>query len=714
MKNLLQTCIIGAAAATMLLAADAYAAAPQRIAVDDEAPLIYCVGALSGNKGVYTITSEGGFTEDKISGDTYVQWSFIGSGGTFTSKEKAVGTSMPFYGSNYVVMATAQGGADGPWSHSIYAYQGVPATLIATDMAYDAISGNVYGWFRADAFSVGEYNLGIFDVEAKTKTVVGANSQVKLVALACDKDGQLWGIAQNGDLYTVDKTSGALANKGSLGIACTENNQSAAIDPATGKMYWATAGTYAGGLYEVNTTACTATKIYDFPTGKRFNGLYIPAPEANPAAPAAPIDLKAVYSGTGNDMTVSFKAPVKTHGGDPLSGNITYTIEIDGNSASTGTMQAGADLSKTITTTYGAHTVSAFLSNSYGDSPAESVKLFVGYDEPSPLANVKAELDGSNVTVSWTAPGGANGGDVNPAMLKYDVVRNPGNVAVATGTTSTSVTDRLPEGHIKDYSYTVTVYYDGAVSSEATSNDVSYGEPYAIPYTENFNSISAIGQEGCKVINATNNPDMTWKLTEQDGNKFIQFSGDGVTSHKNYFFTAPISMIGGTKYKLTFELRNNSTTYGSGMRVNLSKSQSENTNDYIYPWIIPNIGVKTSEEYVNKWVEYSAEFTPQETGVFSICFFDQGYSWYNYTIDLDNIRVFDPTMVGVEGIASDSDALNVATEGGRIEASAPGMEITVFSTDGRIVAKGLDRISAEPGRGLFIVKAGAASAKVIL
>lgn len=112
MKNLLQTCIIGAAAATMLLAADAYAAAPQRIAVDDEAPLIYCVGALSGNKGVYTITSEGGFTEDKISGDTYVQWSFIGSGGTFTSKEKAVGTSMPYYGSNYVVMATAQGGAD--------------------------------------------------------------------------------------------------------------------------------------------------------------------------------------------------------------------------------------------------------------------------------------------------------------------------------------------------------------------------------------------------------------------------------------------------------------------------------------------------------------------------------------------------------------------------------------------------------------------------
>lgn len=116
----------------------------------EEDPVIYAVGALQGNIGVYKLPLEGSFpsSPEKISADILggVQWSFRDSGGTFVSKDKAVGTAYS-YSTLYVAVATAEGNSagDGPWTYSTYQSMGSSdMTLRATDMVYDPTGDKVY------------------------------------------------------------------------------------------------------------------------------------------------------------------------------------------------------------------------------------------------------------------------------------------------------------------------------------------------------------------------------------------------------------------------------------------------------------------------------------------------------------------------------------------------------------------------------------------
>lgn len=256
-----------------LLAGSAYAAGPQRIEIDDEddAALIYAVGALDGNKGVYTLPLSGTYAADKISGSTYIQYNFNGSGGTFVSKETVYGTYDAGF-SIYAGKATAAGGADGPWSHVTWNYRNMSDytnytyEIVATDMTYDAVGGKIYGWFKADndGFS---YHLCIYDGEAVTVTPVGGTSSIVLNAIAADGSGNLWGVdGASGVLYSISKTDGTPTKVGSLGVSgYSYPNQSAAIDPASGKMYWSALNMMSAYLYEIDLTECTATMVYSFP-----------------------------------------------------------------------------------------------------------------------------------------------------------------------------------------------------------------------------------------------------------------------------------------------------------------------------------------------------------------------------------------------------------------------------------------------------------------
>ncbi|MDE7119727.1 MAG: hypothetical protein K2O10_03880, partial [Muribaculaceae bacterium] len=281
------------------------------ITVEDDA-VLYCVGATTGNRGVYTLPLEGPYPDSptKISTTALggIQWSFMNSGGTFLSKEKAVGTAVMYGTSVYVSIATAEGNGDGPWTHSYYQYSNsYPDTMKATDMVYDPTEDKVYTWcFQSTYYTA----LGTFDADNKSATMIGAAGFTKINALAIDAEGTLWGInGAQGTIYTIDKATGALTQKFSLGQSYSGDNQSAAYDPASGKIYWGATSTYAAALFAIDLEAQTCEKVYDFPMGARFNGFYIPGPDTKKGAPAAPENLTAVYSGEGNKMNVSFTAP---------------------------------------------------------------------------------------------------------------------------------------------------------------------------------------------------------------------------------------------------------------------------------------------------------------------------------------------------------------------------------------------------------------------
>lgn len=163
--------------------------------------------------------------------------------------------SIQVYGGDYC-------GADG-YVHATYNnnywYKIDPATGIIVeqgslgryfyDCAWDYTTSSMFGVYN-------EY-LYLWDVEYNTTTSIGyMNNDIRV--LACDVFGQLWGIAYNGGLYRIDKTTGGTTYIGSTGTYAYNGIQSAGFDHNTGKLYWAH---YDGYLYEVNTETCQKTMI---------------------------------------------------------------------------------------------------------------------------------------------------------------------------------------------------------------------------------------------------------------------------------------------------------------------------------------------------------------------------------------------------------------------------------------------------------------------
>lgn len=694
------------------------AAAQKRIDVGVEAPKIYCVG-LNSNRGVYTINSDGSFMEEKLSGSTYIQWGFQNSGGTFLSTTEAVGTYNNY--SLYAVRASAEGGGDGPWSHTYFNYRdsnnkNYPNTLIATDMALDPKTGDVYGWFRESASSVGTYVLGKYDYQNISRTTIGEASQVKIVALAFDAKSTLWGIDYAGNLYTIDLATGSLDNKGSLGVRCDESSQSAAYDMATEKIYWGTGGSSAA-LYVVDTDEVTATKVYDFPMGKRFNGFYI-EPSAAPApVPAAVTGLSAEFLGSDSQVEVVFTAPSTDTSGEALEGTLNYTIVIDEAEVKNGTVAPGAEEKTIVTCEEGDHIVSVVVSNANGESAVTTAPFFVGFDTPGEIRDLTAVADGRNVELTWNHPAGTNGGFVDYTKMAYDVVRNPGNVKLLDApTTLTTLSDVLPEDNFKEYTYVVTLIYDNAPAGEVVSEPIAIGSPYSLPYLVDFEGIRTLGEVGCKQIPTAANEELKWVLTDAEGNGCVSMASDTVTEHKAFFFTAPFELKAEKSYKLTYDVSNNSTQFGTALRINLSKSQTTAVDDHIYPYLAISFNHRPDESSLGKFASYEIKFTVEEDGVYHICFVDQGFQWYNNTVCLDNIGVEEVKEGGIGSLDSDNADIAVTSNGTMLEISGPeSAKIAIYAVDGTLIASGYiagGKFTATLQPGIYVVSANGSTFKI--
>lgn len=114
------------------------------------------------------------------------------------------------------------------------------------------------------------------------------NGALKLVAptdrslstLAADTKGTLFAIANDGVLYTVDKTSGETTEVGSTGIADIQLYHSMTFDRRSGRLFWAHNGYQSSGeLYELNPATGAAQllgKVMHKGYPSHTVGLYVP------------------------------------------------------------------------------------------------------------------------------------------------------------------------------------------------------------------------------------------------------------------------------------------------------------------------------------------------------------------------------------------------------------------------------------------------------
>ncbi len=110
----------------------------------------------------------------------------------------------------------------------------VGPTLKFTDLACDKNNGTMYGAFYAEPSSY----LYTIDLSSGTATLVGTIGSGIMISIACDGDGNLWGLNLDDNIYSIDKSTGTMTLVGSAGFDANYA-QSMAWDPLTNLVYMA-------------------------------------------------------------------------------------------------------------------------------------------------------------------------------------------------------------------------------------------------------------------------------------------------------------------------------------------------------------------------------------------------------------------------------------------------------------------------------------------
>lgn len=442
--------------------------------------------------------------------------------------------------------------------------------LAATETAQDA-SGTVYGEFFTSDLSSTE--LGVIDYDDMTRTTIGSLSQT-YVALGMSKEGVLYGVSSDGNLYSIDKTTAAETKIGPTGLTIANDQgsyygQSGEIDPATNTFYWAAIDIDGNSaLYTVDLATGAASKVADFPASEQIYGVVVPKPAAADAAPAKAENLTASFPDGALSGTLSFDVPAKTYGGQNLTGDVSYTVSVDGEKVKEGAAAAGAKTDCPLDVTEGSHKFVVVLSNAAGDGPKASLNAYVGYDTPKPVADVKFDLDKTTgkATVSWTAPTeGVHSGYMGE--LKYDVVRYPDKKKVAEGLTATSFEDELPtDEQLTAYSYGVTAVNGEKRSEEVKSGTQAIGLAIVPPYFQGFDDESSFSL--FTVLDA-NSDEKTWSWNSVYS--AAEYIYDINNNADDWLMTPTFKLEGGKVYTVTFKTWRRLSSFPEKLEVKYGK-----------------------------------------------------------------------------------------------------------------------------------------------
>ncbi len=430
--------------------------------------------------------------------------------------------------------------------HSMYD----DASMIATEVAV-ASNGTVYGEFYND--SLDGYVLATADYDNYTHNTIGTLNNW-YIAMGIASDNTIYAISADGDLYSINAETAKETLVGSTGLTVMDSEggvfvQSGEIDQKTNTFYWA-AVTAEGDsrLYTVDLNTAALTFIGNFESNEMVAGLSVPKPIAEDDAPAAVSNLSFNFVDASLTGTVSFDAPSTTYAGGTLSGTVNYTITCDGETLATGTAEAGAAVSKEVTVPgNGMHTFVVSTSNSVGKSPDVSEELYVGYDEPNWVENVKLTADSNGkVTLTWDAPTyGVNSGYIGD--LKYRITRYPDDVVVAEAHEGTTFSETLTPDELTLYYYNIAAVNGDVIGTEVSSKTVAVGPALTLPYDNTFADSSSL--DYMTIIDA-NEDNITWEYHWEQQCASCAYSFDQQAN--DWLITPPLKMEANKMYTIRF------------------------------------------------------------------------------------------------------------------------------------------------------------------
>ena len=456
------------------------------------------------------------------------------------------------------------------------------------------------------------------------------------MALGITKENILYGVATDGNLYSIDAKTAKETLVGPTGVKLlysdgTWNTQSGEIDQNTNIFYWAcTDNTTSSALYTIDLTNGHATKVGDFAGNEQMALLSLPEETVNASAPSLAANFSASFDKAALTGSVNFTIPSTTYYGDELAGKVSYVVSIDGNAVKSGEADTGKSVTEQITTERGMHQFEVVCSNASGVGPRAYFSKFVGDDTPLKPSNVKVALDAStgNTTITWEAvTKGKNGGYVG--TVTYDVVRYPDKKVVAENTTETSAKDILPSGELTGYYYTVTAKSDEYKSDEAKSNSVTFGDKIEPPYHEGFDTESALN---LYTIVDANDDGNTWTYCADDsyGQPAVKIEY-GSYDHDDWIITPPISLKAGAIYNVTYRVASKGTSYPEILEVKYGEEPTAEA--------MVNILSEQTEITNKEYATVKKELTVTKDGAYYIGFHCTSSADWCYQLLLDDITV---------------------------------------------------------------------------
>lgn len=221
------------------------------------------------------------------------------------------------------------------------------------------------------------------------------------------------------------------------------------------------------------------TTVCDYTDMTQYSFMVPMAGAEDPAAPARPVFGKFDFPEGALSGNITFTLPDKNNAGDPISGEMQWTLSVDGKDVANGKGMPGAEVTQNVADlSTGDHVFTLVVKCDDKESAPETTVYYTGIDTPVAPANVTLGA----ATLTWDAvTTGTHDGYIDPAAVTYRVSLNGKDL----GTTSqTSMSISYPaDAQYAAYTAEVTAICGGNVSSATTSNIHLTGKPLTLPQT---------------------------------------------------------------------------------------------------------------------------------------------------------------------------------------------------------------------------------------
>lgn len=516
------------------------------------------------------------------------------------------------------------------------------STPLYVDMTYDYSEGKLLAISHYGTLSS---TVSIVDPADGGATEYADVPGLWLMTLACSYEGDIYSVANDGYLYSFDKNSREFSQVGRVDYGI-EYMQSMEFDHSTGILYWASCTSWGGYFYTIDPVTGQGTYISDLGRDGEMTGLYIPFKMAQDGAPAAVADLYVSDPAHDGNATVSMTLPAKTAAGGELEAISSVVMEADGEVVTTWTgteLIPGSQVDLTTTLPLGFHTFKVYAVNEAGNGIPRTLRAFIGEDLPSAPDKIEVSVDGANATITWEAvTTGRQGGWIDAPSVRYDVVRMPGNVAVASGVQATSCTDEVRQMGV--HTYVVTPSTPKGIGAAGSSAPTVVGTEVGIPYTCGFEDADGVLMWSLIDLN---NDRITWERSNTlDGEPTMLMRGDYDREVNDMLVTPPLRLEAGKSYKVIYDAGCMNPYYPAHYTLTFGKGATAEAQSTILKEF------ETDLRGLNKVIAYLPEIA--ETGNYNIGFHA---SWESgiQTLYISNVMVEENSASRLTGKVTDGE-----------------------------------------------------------